>query len=174
MTSSSGTTPCKVQPKAVEMPASSFTAGASSSRSRAIARTSSTISSGVLRTLASECSRLAETGIVSLWTPARSAASAPRRLGTSAMTVSAGWRAACRTTSAASAICGSRRAGTKEATSISRTPAATSASIQRSLSAVGMVALTDCKPSRGPTSLIRTSGLRSLGWAMFEISNNSI
>jgi hypothetical protein len=62
------------------------------------------------------------------------------------------------TTSAASAICGSSRAGTKDATSISRTPAAWSASIQRSLSAVGIVALTDCRPSRGPTSLIRTSG----------------
>jgi hypothetical protein len=30
--------------------------------------------------------------------------------------------------------------------------AATSASIQRSLCAVGMVAWTDCRPSRGPTS----------------------
>ena len=41
-----------------------------------------------------------------------------------------------------------------------RNPAATSASIQRSLAAVGIVALTDCMPSRGPTSLMRTWGGR--------------
>ena len=89
-----------------------------------MARTSSTISSRVLRTLASECAALADTGSVSLCTPASSAASAPLRLGTSAITVRPGSVIACRTTSAASAICGSSLAGTKEATSISRTPAA--------------------------------------------------
>jgi DNA-binding IclR family transcriptional regulator len=91
--------------------------------------------------------------MVSLCTPAASAASAPRRLGTSAITVRPGSVRAWRTTSAASAICGSNLAGTKEATSISRRPAACKAVIQRILSAVGMVALTDCRPSRGPTSL---------------------
>ncbi|KAG1259722.1 hypothetical protein G6F65_015236 [Rhizopus arrhizus] len=166
MTSSSGTRPCKVQPNAVEMPASSFTPGAMASRSCAMARTSSTMSSGVLRTLASEWARLAETGIVSLWTPARNAASAPRRLGTSAITVTPGCPTAWATTSAASAICGSNRAGTNDATSISRNPAATSASIHRNLSAVGMVAFTDCSPSRGPTSLIRTSGEFGVSCAM--------
>jgi hypothetical protein len=82
---------------------------------------------GVLRTLASECASLAETGMVSLWAPARKAASAPLRLGTSAITVQPGKVMAWRTTSAASAICGSSFAGTKEATSISRRPAACSA-----------------------------------------------
>ena len=76
-----------------------------------MARTSSTISSRVLRTLASECAALAETGMVSLCTPAASAASAPRRLGTSAITVRPGSVMAWRTTSAASAICGSSFGG---------------------------------------------------------------
>jgi hypothetical protein len=40
--------------------------------------------------LASECAALADTGMVSLCTPAASAASAPRRLGTSAITVRPG------------------------------------------------------------------------------------
>jgi hypothetical protein len=104
---------------------------ASALRSATMRRTSATISSRVLRTLAIECAALADTGMVSLCTPAASAASAPRRLGTSAITVTPGCVRAWRTTSAASAICGSRRAGTKEPTSISRRPAATSASIQR-------------------------------------------
>ncbi|MNT31615.1 hypothetical protein D3C72_1674600 [compost metagenome] len=116
------------------------------------------MASRVLRTLASEWAALADTGSVTLCTPAARAASAPRRLGASAITVMPGWVSAWRTTSATSAIWGSRRAGTNEPTSISRSPAATSASIQRSLSAVGMVALTDCRPSRGPTSLMRTWG----------------
>ena len=124
ITSSSGTSPCSVQPKAVEMPASSFTRGAMALRSSEMARTSSTISVGVLRTLASECATLADTGMVSLCTPASSAACAPLRLGTSAITMRPGSVTAWRTTSAASAICGSSFAGTKDATSISRTPAA--------------------------------------------------
>jgi len=80
-------------------------------------------------------------------------------LGTKAMTVKPGYCKACCTSAGASAICGSSLGGTKEPTSISRRPAATSASIQRSLWAVGMVALTDCSPSRGPTSLMRTWGV---------------
>ncbi|RYF65866.1 MAG: hypothetical protein EOO22_21980, partial [Comamonadaceae bacterium] len=48
-------------------------------------------------------------------------------------------------------------AGVREIEVASFVPAACSASIQRSLSAVGMVAATDCRPSRGPTSLISTS-----------------
>ena len=159
ITSCSGTAPCSVQPKAVEMAASTRTPGAVSARNWAMARTSCSMSSRVLRTLASEWAALADTGIVSLCAPAAKAARAPCTLGTSAITVTPGWRTAWRTTSAASAICGSNRAGTKEHTSISRSPLATSASIQRSLSAVAMVALTDCRPSRGPTSLISTSGV---------------
>ena len=98
-------------------------------------RTSSTICSRVLRTLASECAALAETGMVSLCTPAASAASRAAQVGHQRHHGQARQRdSACRTTSAASAICGSSFAGTKEATSISRRPAACSASIQRSLS----------------------------------------
>jgi hypothetical protein len=134
-------------------------------RNATMLRTSSTICSRVLRTLASECAALADTGIVSLWTPAASAASAPRRLGTSAITVRPGSVNACATTSAASAICGSSLAGTKEQTSISRSPAACSAVIQRSLWAVGIVRATLCRPSRGPTSLISTGWAEGLGCA---------
>ena len=87
-------------------------------------RVSSTIFSRLLRTLASEWAALAETGMVSLCTPAAKAASAPWRLGTKAITVKPGKAKAWRTTSATSAIWGSSRAGTKEPTSISDTPAA--------------------------------------------------
>ena len=132
-TSSAGTSPCSVQPNAVEIPTSTPTCDARASRSSTMARTSSTICSRVLRTLASECAALADTGIVILCTPASMAASAPFRFGTSAITVHPGSATACRTTSAASAICGSSFAGTNDATSISRRPAACSPSIQREL-----------------------------------------
>ena len=96
--------------------------------------------------------------MVSLWAPAASASWAPRKFGTSAITVRPGSVSAWRTTSATSAICGKRRAGTNEPTSISRSPAAYRASIHWHLYPVGMTALTDCRPSRGPTSLISTEG----------------
>ena len=64
---------------------------------------------------------------------------------------------ACATTCAQSAICGSARGDTNEPTSISRSPACASAAIQRCLSAVGMMRLTLCRPSRGPTSLTNMS-----------------
>ena len=139
------------------MPASILTLGASASRRRAMACTSSTMASRVFRTLASEWAALADTGMVSFCAPASSAACAPLRLGTKAMTVTPVCVSAWRSTAAVSASCGSRCAGTKEPTSISCTPAATKASIQRHLSAVDMMDLTDCKPSRGPTSLMRTA-----------------
>ena len=138
------------------MPASMCTPGEVSLRRATMLRTSATISSRVMRTLASECAALADTGMVSLCTPAASAARAPRRLGTSPITVRPGRVRAWRTTSAASAIWGRCLAGTKEQTSISRRPAAYSALIQHSLSAVAMVRATLCRPSRGPTSLIST------------------
>ena len=156
-TSCAGTAPCKVQPKAVDKPTSTRTEGARSRHTATMWRTSWTMSSRLLRTLASEWAALADTGMVSLCTPAAKAASAPWRLGTSAITVRPGSAKAWRTTSATSAICGKSRAGTKEPTSISFTPAACRAAIQRHLSAVAMVRATDCKPSLGPTSLMCTS-----------------
>src|SRR5512140_2866143 len=140
------------------MPASTGTESAVSLRNATMSRTSAIISSRVLRTLASECAALAETGTVSLCTPAASASCAPRRFGTSAITVRPGSVSAWRTTCATSAICGNSRAGTNEPTSISRSPAAYKASIHLRLSAVGITVLTDCRPSRGPTSLISTVG----------------
>ena len=165
-TSSAGTSPCSVQPNAVEIPTSTPTLDARASRSSTMARTSSTICSRVLRTLASECAALADTGMVILCTPASMAASAPFTFGTSAITVQPGSATACRTTSAASAICGSSFAGTNEATSISRS----AGRVQRrrssaNLAAVGIVRATLCSPSRGPTSLISTSGIDAL-WPM--------
>ena len=56
------------------------------------------------------------------------------------------------------AVCGNSLAGTNDAPSISRRPAACSAFNQASLRAVGIVAATLHRPSRGPVSLIRTSG----------------
>ena len=91
--------------------------------------------------------------------PAAAAFCAPRRFGASATTRRPGWAArAARVTSAASAICGMASGGTKLATSISGTPAATMAAIQRSLASVGMMDLAICSPSRGPTSRTVTSG----------------
>jgi len=64
---------------------------------------------------------------------------------------------ALRTTSSASVNCGTTFAGTKEVTSISGTPAAASASIQASFSAVGNSSGRSCSPSRSPTSHTTTS-----------------
>ena len=58
-------------------------------------------------------------------------------------------------TSSASANCGSSFGGTNEHTSMSRTPAATSALIQASFRSVGTTVLMFWMPSRRPTS--RTS-----------------
>jgi hypothetical protein len=70
------------------------------------------------------------------------------------MTVRPGIFTASRTTSSVSAICGMTRGGTKLPASISFTPAAAIAAIQRILVAVGMCDLAICNPSRGPTSQI--------------------
>ena len=106
-TSSSLTSPWSVQPKAVEMPASTFTPGASrraGARWRALPRSS----------LRASCARWPSSARHS---PTRGASacarrpaarvSAPRTLGTRAITVTPGCVSAWRTTSAASAICGS-------------------------------------------------------------------
>ncbi len=92
-----------------------------------------------------------------LCAPAAIAAPAPRALGTSTATVRPGIVLAWATISAVSASCGRTLAGTKLPTSISDTPAAASALIQDFLAAVGMTAWMLCRPSRGPTSLTRTS-----------------
>src|SRR5581483_10194270 len=55
-------------------------------------------------------------------------------------------------TASASASCGNSFGGTNDVTSIARTPAAYSASIQASLVSVGITSAIDCKPSRMPTS----------------------
>ena len=82
-TSSSGTFPCMVQPKAVDTAPSISTPGCGNC---AHLRTSSTICSGVMRTLERLCSRLAETGKVTLCAPASMARWKPLRFGASATT----------------------------------------------------------------------------------------
>ena len=82
-----------------------------SARSCTTACSSCTMAAGVLRTLASECASLADTGSVTLCALA-CRRPRPRRLGASAITVMCGCRAtAWRTTSATSAICGSSFGG---------------------------------------------------------------
>src|SRR5918992_1406824 len=66
---------------------------------------------------------------------------------------------ASRTISAVSAIAGMSFGGTKEPTSISRSPAAASARIQAFFASVGMRCFAFCRPSRGPTSQMWTSGM---------------
>jgi hypothetical protein len=80
--------------------------------------------------------------------PQASARSAPRRLGTSTDTVRPGSASPASTSAAVSASCDSRRGGTKEPTSISRSPAAWASRSHRILTSVGTTRATDCRPSR--------------------------
>src|SRR5262245_2649242 len=59
-------------------------------------------------------------------------------------------------TSAASAICGTHFGDTKLVASIDGTPASASASISATLTSVGTTPFSFCRPSRGPTSTMRT------------------
>src|ERR1700704_2447865 len=146
-----------VQPNAVARPASTWTDGKRSLRSAPMARPSAMISGWVFRMLLSECGSLTETGMVITWAPASNASVAYLKFGTSTTTRRLGIVSACATTCAQSAIWGSARGETNEPTSISRNPARAIATIQRCLSAVGMILLTLCRPSRGPTSLTKMS-----------------
>jgi hypothetical protein len=125
-----------VQPNAVATPPS--ICGPPGGRAATHLRTSSTICSGVIRTFDSLCLREAETGNVTLWAPAASARSNPLRLGASATTLRPGTVSACATTSPVSAIAGISFGGTNDPTSISSTPAAASALIQRFFASVGI------------------------------------
>src|SRR5437660_4580495 len=64
-----------------------------------------------------------------------------------------------RSTSSASAICGTALGWTNEVTSIQPNPAAESRSTKWTLSSVEMRAFSFCSPSRGPTSTTRTSAV---------------
>src|SRR5438105_3441785 len=67
-----------------------------------------------------------------------------------------------RKTSSASAICGTAVGCTNDVTSIHAKPASDSRSTKRILSGVEMDARSFCRPSRGPTSTMRTSGAMQL------------
>ena len=132
--------------------AASISSAVPVSRTQATMRATSATWSMVPRlVLARLCPSLTDTGMLTRCAPAAAAACTPRRLGASA-TISAGSARVAATTSAVSAICGIRRCGTKLPTSISGTPAAAMASIQRTLMSVGMRPCAICRPSRGPTS----------------------
>jgi hypothetical protein len=135
-TSSGSTWPCSVQPKAVLMPTSISVFEPAASRAARMRPISATTSSGVLRRLARLCAWLADSGTSIRSAPAM-ARSAPFRLGTSTEARRPGSVLAKASSSAVSASCGSRRAGTKEPTSISRWPAACASRIHSSLRAVG-------------------------------------
>ena len=92
-----------------------------------------------MRTLARLCARLAETGKVILCAPACMARSKPFRFGARATTRRPGMVRACATISPVSAMAGISFGGTNEPTSISSSPAAASALIQRFLASVGIV-----------------------------------
>ncbi len=85
-----------------------------------------------------------------------SAASRPRSLGTSTDTLTSAGTSIAASTSAASASCGITSARTKLVTSRRRSPVRASASINSTLRAVGITSGSFWKPSRGPTSRMRT------------------
>ncbi len=86
------------------------------------------------------------------------AASSPWRLGTSAEYTSPGLRTIRRDTSPPSASCGIHFGLTKLVISMARSPVSESASMSFTLSSVGTMRDSFCRPSRGPTSYIVTSG----------------
>ena len=109
---------------------------------------------------------LADRGTTIRSAPQSSARSAPLKLGTSTEATRPGSVLAWASTSAVSASWGSRRAGTKEPTSISRWPAAKAALIHSILCAVDTTVAMLCRPSRRPTSRTMaraTGGCRSDG-----------
>ena len=85
-----------------------------------------------------------------------SARSRPRSLGIRTEKATPSRRRTPASTSAASASWGITSGRTKEVTSIRSSPLAESMSISRIFSAVGIVSGSFWKPSRGPTSRIRT------------------
>ena len=90
--------------------------------------------------------------------PAAIAASSPCRFGTSAEYASPGLRAIRRDTSPPSASWGIHFGFTKLVISMARSPVSESASMSFTLSSVGTMRDSFCRPSRGPTSYIVTSG----------------
>ena len=162
-TSSSATSPWIVQPKAVAMPASSPTSGACSSRSAAMLRTSSIICSRVLRTLASECARagrhrhrqLVHAGVER---GLRAAQVGHQRHHRQAGQGQRAWR----TTSAASAICGSSCARHEGADlDLAQAGGVQRIDPRQLLRRWAWCVPTLCRPSRGPTSLMSTAGKES-------------
>ncbi len=151
-TRSSSTAPSIVQPKAVASPHATRGRLASGAawHSATTRRKSSTNSSVPRRTLARLWPSLTDSTKFISCTPSANPRSAPLRFGISADTVSSGNDRAWRTTASASASCGSNLGGTNELTSISRTPAACSASSQAIFRSVGMISAMLCKPVAQP------------------------
>ena len=164
ITASSGTRPSHGQSKQVERPSRSF--GLAAPSPFQAAAKSRKLSSTLRLTL--DWLWLSDTEITQLisLTPAESARSRPRALGTSAITrMDFGSRARFRI-SGVSAICGMALGLTNEPISSRVKPQAASASISAILVSVGMKALTAWKPSRGATSTISTDGMGT-SWGLW-------
>src|SRR4051794_32575843 len=95
------------------------------------------------------------------WKRSRSASafSSPRSLGIRTLTDTSSGMSARLSTSVPSASCGITSGRTKLVASSRRTPVRASASTSRTLSSVAMTSGSFWKPSRGPTSRIRTASL---------------
>ena len=93
--------------------------------------------------------------------PASSAASSPLAFGTSTGKETPLWRATAFKTLAVSAICGAHLGETKLPASMDVSPAAISFSMKAMRVSTESATASFCKPSRGPTSTMRTRSATS-------------
>ncbi len=156
-TRSSGTRPSYGQPKATEMTPSQRSPSA---RARPRTRSSPPSDSSIERlTFLRLCVSEADRKTLTSWkrSRCRSACSSPFSFGIRTESETSPGGSIAPRTSPASASCGMTSARTKLVTSRRRRPVRASASISRTLSAVGMISGSFWNPSRGPTSRMRTS-----------------
>ena len=116
-----------------------------------------------------EKASLAAPKITTSWAPAASAPSKPFMFGVSTEIRLPAGREMRAMTSAASAICGTHFGDTKDVASSWRTPAASRRSHRSTFTSVETGCFSFCRPSRGPTSVIRTDDGRFMcfvpsGW----------
>src|SRR5688500_12199681 len=155
-TRSGGTWPSYGQPKATEITPSQRSPSA---RARAITRSSPLSDSSIERlTFSRLCVSEAERKTLISWKRSRwrSAMSSPRSFGISTDRATPAGGSIAASTSPASASCGITSGRTKLVTSSRRRPVRASWSISRTLSAVAITSGSFWKPSRGPTSRMRT------------------
>src|SRR3954471_23883797 len=155
-TRSRGTSPSYGQPKLTLITPSQRRPA---SRARGRTRSSPCRDSSIERlTFLRLCVSLADrkTLISSMRSRSSSALSSPRSLGTSTETLTSSGICARSSTSRPSLSCGITSARTKLVTSMRSSPVFASSSTSRTLSSVSMTSGSFWKPSRGPTSRMRT------------------